>query len=204
MFAQECAAFVPWVAERFDQLIEIASEALALSRSLKTDRYTYLLMVCEVIALRHRKPHAELVAQCREALELAQRTSLTFAGPMIYAAWAQVEPDAGRQAELIGEGEALLQKTGLAHNHTFFYRLAIDWALEHGHWSEAERFADALAAYFAAREALPYIDLLANRGRVLAALGRNPTDTDALRRLAELQDIARSHGLQTPFPPLND
>jgi hypothetical protein len=204
MFAMECAAFRPWVADRLDQLADIASEALGLSRALKTDRYTYLLMVALANALRHRKPHAELARLCQEALELAQRTSLTFAGPMIYGVQALIEPDPARQADAIREGEALLQKTTLPHNHTFFYRLAIDWALEHGHWSEAERFADALAAYFAARETLPYIDLVADRARALAALGRDPKDAAALERITGLREITRLHGLQIAFPPLND
>jgi class 3 adenylate cyclase len=204
MFAKECAAFGPWVGYQRDELAQFADEALALSRALKTDRYTYLLMACQAIAQRHRRPHAELAALCREALELAQRTSLTFAGPMVYGAWALVEPDPARQLELIRDGEALLQKTTLPHNHMLFNRLAIDWALEGGHWSEAERFAEALAAYFAAREPLPLIDLLTDRARTLAILGRNPDDADALRRLSELRTLARSHGLLIPFPPLND
>ena len=204
MFAKECAAFGPWVGYQRDRLAQTANEALALSRALKTDRYTYLLMACLAIAERHRRPHAELAALCREALELAQRTSLTFAGPMVYGAWALVESDPARQAELIRDGEALLQKTTLPHNHMIFYRLAIDCALERGHWSEAERFAHALAAYFAAREPLPLIDLLVDRARALAALGRDPDDEAALSRLAQLRALARSHGLNMPFPPLND
>jgi hypothetical protein len=204
MFAKECAAFGPWVGYQRDQLAQTANEALALSRALKTDRYTYLLMACLAIAERHRRPHAELAALCREALELAQRTSLTFAGPMVYGAWALVESDPARQAELIRDGEVLLQKTTLPHNHMIFCRLAIDCALERGHWSEAERFAEALASYFAARETLPLIDLLVDRARTLAALGRDPEDQAALSRLAQLRALARSHGLNMPFPPLND
>lgn len=204
MFAKECAAFALWVAERQDQLAEGAKEALALSRALKSDRYSYVLLVCLASALRHRSPYPELAGLCQEALALAERTSLTFAGPMIYGVQALIEPDPKRQAEWIREGETLLQKTALAHNQAYFYRFAIDWALEHGHWSEAERFADNLGRYFAAREPLPYIDLLVDRARALAALGRDPRDKTALTRVAELREIARSHGLQISFPPLND
>lgn len=204
MFAKECAGFSLWVAERGEHLADAASEALAMSRALKADRYSYVLLICLASALRHRRPYAEVASLCKEALELAERTSLTFAGPMIYAVYALIEPDAARQAEFIRQGEELLGKTALAHNQTYFYRFAIDWALEHGHWSEAERFADALDRYFAAREALPYIDLLVARARALSALGRNPSDRAAVARVNALRDTARAHGLQIAFPPLND
>lgn len=204
MFAKECRAFALWVAEREEQLADTAGDALALSRALKTDRYSSVLLICLASMLRHRRPHAELAALCQEALELAQRTSMTFAGPMIYAIQALIEPDADRQVDLIAEGESLLQQTALAHNQAYFYRFAMDWALERGHWAEAERFADSLARYYAARETLPYIDLLVGRARALAALGRDPGDHGALARAGALRDTARAHGLAIPFPPLND
>jgi class 3 adenylate cyclase len=204
MFAKECMAFTLWVAERDEQLEHVTNEALVLSRELKTDRYTSLLLVCLVDALRNRRPRPELAGLCQEALEIAQRSSVIFAGPIIYGIYALVEPEPRRQSELIREGEALLQQVTLVHNHAFFRRVAIEWALEHGHWSEAERFADGLEAYFAARERPPYIDLLVDRARALAALGRNPHDSQAIARTAALREIARSHGLAIPFPPLKD
>jgi hypothetical protein len=123
---------------------------------------------------------------------------------MIYAVQALIEPDPQKQVALIAEGEALLQKTALAHNQAYFHRFAIDWALEHGHWSEAERFADNLSGYYAVRERLPYIDLLTDRARTLAALGRNPDDSQALVRAATLRETARLHGFAIPFPPVAD
>jgi class 3 adenylate cyclase len=204
MFAKECSAFSLWVAERHEQLADTSSEALAMSRALKTDRYTTVLLCCLAIALRHSRPYPELAALCQEALELAHRTSLTFVGPMVYAIQALIEPEPNRQAELIAEGETLLKKTALSHNQAYFYRFAMDWALEHGHWSEAERFADNLARYYAAREPLPYIDLLVHRARALAALGRDPRNQQALARVTALRETARAHGIQIPFPPLND
>jgi class 3 adenylate cyclase len=204
MFAKECSAFALWVAERQEQLATTASEALEMSRALKTDRYSSVLLICLASAERNRRPNAELARLCQEAMMLAERTSLTFVGPMIYAVQALIEPDPQRQAALINDGEALLAKTALAHNQAYFYRFAIDWALEHGHWSEAERFADNLARYFAAREPLPYIDLLVARARALAALGRDPRDAAAMARANNLRDLARAHGIQISFPPFND
>jgi class 3 adenylate cyclase len=204
MFATECTAFALWVTDRHDEVTRAAEEALALSRALKTDRYTYVLLACLVSGSRHRLPPDELVPLCREALQLAERTSLTFAGPMVYGIYALVEPDARRQAELLRQGEALLQQTSLAHNWVSFFRFAMDWALECGRWSEAERFADSLARYFETRESVPYVDLLVQRARTVAAVARNPHDRESLARLGALRDEARAHDLLMIFPPLND
>src|SRR6185503_1991397 len=43
MFAKECMAFGLWVADRHDEVARAAGEALAMSRALKADRYTYVL-----------------------------------------------------------------------------------------------------------------------------------------------------------------
>ncbi len=204
MFAKECTAFGLWIADRHDEVARAASEALAMSRELKADRYSYLLLACLASTSRGRLPTDDLVALCREALELAERTSMTFAGPLVYGVYALVEPDPKRQVELLREGEALMERTSMAHNRVYFLRFAIDWAIERGNWSEARRFADLLAAYFESREKLPYVDLLVARARLAAALGNSPGDEAAMAELVALRDQARAHGLLMPFPPLND
>jgi hypothetical protein len=181
-----------------------ANEALVLSRALKADRYTYVLLACLASVSRHLLPTEELLALCREALELAERTSMTFAGPLVYATYALVEPDPQRQVELLREGEALMARTSMAHNRVYFLRFAIDWAIERGNWGEARRFADLLADYFQTREQLPYVDLLVARARLAAALAENPRDEAAMAGLMALRDKARAHGVLMPFPPLND
>jgi len=204
MFTKECMAFGLWVADRHEEVARAAQEALTLSRALKTDRYTYVLLACLASASRHRLPADELLALCHEALELAERTSMTFAGPLVFGVYALVEPDAKRQVELLRQGEALMERTSMAHNRVYFLRFAIDWAVEHGNWGEARRFADILAGYFETREQLPYVDLLVTRARLGAALGEKPGDEAAMAELMALRDKARAHGLMMPFPPLND
>jgi class 3 adenylate cyclase len=204
MFAHQSTAFGLWVADRHDEVTQAAGHALALARALKADRYTYIVLACIASASRHRLPPEELVALCREALAMGERTSMTFAGPLVYGVYALVEPDPARQRELLRQGEALMEKTSLAHNRVYFLRFALDWAIEHGEWREARRFADILAGYFETREKLPYVDLLVARGRLAATLGDNPNDDAAMAELVALRDMARVRGLLMPFPPLND
>jgi class 3 adenylate cyclase len=204
MFAKESITFGLWVADRHEAVTQAASEALALSRALKADRYTYLLLTCAASAARNRLPTEELLALCREALELAERTSVTFAGPLVYGIYALLEPDPERQVDLLRKGEALMDRTSMAHNKVFFVRFATDWAIERGDWGEALRYAGLLARYFETRERLPYVDLVVARARLAAALGDNPSDTAAMAELVALRDMARAQGLLMPFPPLND
>ena len=204
MFAKECMAFGLWVADRHEEVARAAGEALAMSRALKADRYTYVLLACLASASRHSAPAEAMLALCREALELAERTSMTFAGPLVYGVYALVEPDPARQRELLRQGEALMEKTSMAHNRVYFLRFALDWAIERGNWDEARRYADVLSKYFETRETLPYVDLLVARARLAAALASDPRDKAAMAELTALRDSARSHGLLMPFPPLND
>ena len=99
---------------------------------------------------------------------------MTFAGPLVYGVYALVEPDPKRQVELLRLGEALMEKTSMAHNRVYFLRFAIDWAIERSNWGEALRYADILARYFEVREKLPYVDLLVSRARLAAALADDP------------------------------
>lgn len=204
MFAKECMAFGLWVADRHEEVARAAEEALAMSRALKADRYTYVLLACLASVSRQRLPAEALLALCREALELAERTSMTFAGPLVHGVYALIEPDPARQRELLRQGEALMERTSMAHNRVYFLRFALDWAIEHGDWAEARRYADILAGYFETREKLPYVDLLVARARLAAALAGNPGDQTAMAELITLRNNARAHGLQMPFPPLNE
>ncbi len=119
---------------------------------------------------------------------------MTFAGPLVYGVYALVEPDPKRQVELLREGEALMERTSMAHNRVYFLRFALDWSIERGNWSEARRFAGILADYFETREKLPYVDLLVERARLAAALGDNPGDQAAMAALVALRDRARAKG----------
>lgn len=204
MFAKECTAFGLWVADRNGDVARAANEALALSRALKADRFTYILLACVASASRQRLPTDELLALCREALELAERTSMTFAGPLVYGVYALVEPDPKRQVELLRLGEALMEKTSMAHNRVYFLRSAIDWAIERSNWGEALRYADILESYFDVREKLPYVDLLVSRARLAAALADDPGNDATMAELVALRDGARARGLLMPFPPLNN
>ena len=199
MFALQSRAYLQWAAGHGEAAAS-AERALVLSRALRSDRYTYILLITLAGAAGVRMSSAERMALCREALELAERTSLSFAGPLVYVVTAQCEPNPTLQIECIRRGEELLATSPLAHNQIFFRQFAIDWAIERRDWAEARRFAEQLRAFCAAREPVPYVDLVVGRAVTLAELAAHPGDAVLLERLRVLRDHARRHDLRFPFP----
>ena len=66
-----------------------------------------------------------------------------------------------RLALLTFEGEEILNRGAVSHNHLFFYRFAMRTALDKSEWEEAERYAALLEAF---TEAEPLPDQLAAFG----------------------------------------
>ena len=77
------------------------------------------------------------------------------------------------------------------------YKHAIDVSLREGEWSEAERYAAALEDYVGG-DPWPYVGLLVQRGRSLAAYGRGDRNPDLVRRIDEVREECRSHELWAP------
>lgn len=198
MFALESRAFVQWGAGH-EEAAESAEQALSLSRSLRSDRYTYILLTTLAGSAGGLMSSTERLALCHEALDLAERTSITFAGPLVYAVTAQCELDPVKQAEWIRCGEKLLATSPLAHNQVLFRRLAIDVALAHRRWSDALRYADELRRFTAERESLPFVDLIADRAVALTELAVHPQDAILRQRLEALREDAQAHGLRMSF-----
>ncbi len=67
--------------------------------------------------------------------------------------------------------EQLLHDGSLGHNHFWFYRDAMDAALNDSDWDSVERYAAALENYTSA-EPLPWTTFFITKGRALAKFGR--------------------------------
>ena len=113
---------------------------------------------------------------------------------IVLGAIAVVSDDPKRRKDALTEGEDVLAGGHcIAHNHFWFYREAIDSALADGDWDNAERYAGALEAFTEA-ERLPWADLHIERGRRIAALGRDPGNIQARKDLRALRDLASAAG----------
>ncbi len=129
--------------------------------------------------------NAEAAAFMREALAICREVGTQFSGPKLFSALSRTEADPDERRRPLDEGEDLLRRGAVSHNHFWFYRDAIEAMLEAGDARAASRYAEQLRLYTQA-EPLPWSDLFVARARVLARL-RQGCANDATR--AELTQV---------------
>ena len=95
----------------------------------------------------------------RKAVGLCREHAMSFIGPLALGIAAKLVDDEDERDTFLREGEALLAKPTLGHNHIFFRRYAIEAELAAGRSDEARRHAKALAE-FASPEPLPVTNLV--------------------------------------------
>jgi hypothetical protein len=110
---------------------------------------------------------AEALENVRTALAIVRETGMAFMGPTILGGLMMTTDDEAERRTASAEAEGLLAAGSISHNHVYFRLFAIDACLQTGEHDEAERHADALAA-FCPEEGLSLIVFLAERGRALA------------------------------------
>ena len=170
------------------------SQALSIARNMGNERVIPYFMHDLACARFGQGDRAAAMDLLDEAIEISRRSDIAFIGPRILGAIAVVSDDPQRRKDALAEAEDVLAGGNcIAHNHMWFYRFAIDSALADGAWDEAERYAGALDAFTEA-ERIPWADLHIKRGRLMAALGRDPGNAQARRELSELRELANAVG----------
>ncbi|MBT5861095.1 MAG: AAA family ATPase, partial [Alphaproteobacteria bacterium] len=171
-----------------------AEKALVIIDALGANRFRgpALAHLARIAASRGDLKTAHAIMD--EAWEVAQANNANFVGPWVLGVLAKLSDDQDKIAWALKEAEAILEAGCVGHNYYWFYTDAMDVALRAGNFTECERYADALEAY-TEPEPLPQSDFCIARGRVLAALGRNPSDKDALAQAVEIRATAEAIGM---------
>lgn len=170
------------------------TQALSIARNMGNERFIPYLTHDLACARFGQSDRAAAVELLDEAIEISRRTDIAFIGPRILGAIAMVSDNPQRRRDALAEGEEVLAGGHcIAHNHMWFYRFAIDSALADHDWDEAERYANALDVFTEA-ERIPWADLHIKRGRLMAALGRDPGNAQTRAELTELRELANAVG----------
>ncbi len=186
MFALLATGMTMTMAGRYKEAAEINPQALEQARALNARRYeANILGVSAEVALG-QGDRREALALVREGLAASEETSPRFVGPILYGVLGLIETERSAREAALAAGEALLAKGAGGHNHFWFRRYAIEAALQAEEWYEAEAHADAPARRTAA-EPLPYSDLIVERGRILARMGRGTANDMDVAALAALR-----------------
>ena len=175
----EARGFLLVMAGRYEEARDVLQKGLALAREVRARRFESI--ICYSLSrVCWRNGEADEARRYADlAWCLARDVGPRFAGPIALGAVATVAASAADRRRALAEGERLLAKGCVAHCHIGFYRDAIELALAHGEWSEAERYAGALDD-FMRPEPLRMTSLLAAAGMALAAAGRGAPDRAAL------------------------
>ena len=210
IIARHAVALAGFARGNWDEVEVALEQALMLTRQLGARRFEAetLTFLGEVRSRAGRR--SEAVALAREGLAISRATGMAYMGPILLGFLARFTDDLQERAAALAEGEALLANGSISHNYLWFYREAIEAALEMADYDAVERYAAALAAY-TAPEPLPWADFVVAWGRALAASARgildagDPGRADAAarrgpqRRLAHRAARARG-GARRPAP----
>ena len=140
----------------------------------------------------------------REAYLKAHETEFATFGPLVLGAIAKNTSDADTRRHTLSEGRRLLARGGgIAHNHLWFHRDAIDAYLGMNNWGQALESAAALE-YFTRTEPLAWSDFYVRRARVLARHYRDGASEETANEIHTLIGIAEGSGLNSALPALRE
>ena len=187
---------------QLDEAERQARQSCELARQLGARRFhaeALSLMASSLIA-RGEMRSAHTLAL--EGLELARSTGMNYCGPTLLGVYARVTENAEERKKALSEGAALLASGCVSHTYFEFYSNAIELSLHEHQWSEAERYADALAHY-TRNESVPWADLTIQRGKLLAEIGAGSHSPELFDRLRELRATALAKGFGLPLPGID-
>lgn len=193
VFAQATVTQVLTEAGLFDEARVAYAQALALARMAGSRRYEATVLYFSAEHNMRRGDRAQARDDLDLAFELARQTGLGFIGAALQGRLARVAATPEQRRQHLAEGEALLKTTGLAHSHLWFYRDAIEASLAARETGAALDYAGKLETQFRS-EPLPWIELMVERARAIAAAMESGVDVAAKERLARVRASAIAAG----------
>ncbi|UWU69475.1 hypothetical protein [Bradyrhizobium sp. NC92] len=137
------------------------------------------------------------------ALAISREVGVNFVGPWILGHLAVTTENPNERQAALTEGEEILRKGAVSHNHLWFFRYAMDAALDSEDWDGAERYSVALEDYTRS-EPLPWANFFIRYGRAVGAYGRCQPEQDTTSKLADLVAEARRLGIGPALQTLRD
>ncbi|MBE9554240.1 MAG: tetratricopeptide repeat protein [Proteobacteria bacterium] len=198
-----CAASVLLDLGRQDEAIQQLDRSLDIIRRLGARRFEAQNMCFRSRALMTNGQHAQALPLLRQALSIAKETGTGFVAPFALGCLARASDNVDERKAAIEGAESMLAAGAVGHNYFWFYREAMQGALERGEWKDARRFADALEDY-ASAEPLPWSDFFIARVRALAAAGEGRRDEALTAELARLRDIAVTVGFKVALEGIDN
>ena len=185
----------------FEQMESYLGRTVRLSRQLGARRFEAQALEMQARILLDTGRRAEAAAMLRESLAICREAGIQFCGPKVCSALSRGVDDPAERTALLAEGEDMLRRGSVGHNHLWFYRDAIEASLAAGDSTQALKYVVALEDYTRA-EPLPWADLFAKRGRLLIQSARGHIDDGMREQLIRIQTELSDSGLRAFLRPI--
>src|SRR5262249_3251008 len=117
LLGETAGAFACYELADYEAMKAYLLRVMRLARQLGARRFEAQGLEMEARLLLDTGRRAEAEPLLREALAICRDAGMQFCGPKVISALSRTVEDAGERASLLAEGEALLSRGSLAHNH---------------------------------------------------------------------------------------
>ena len=187
---------------QFDKADNVLERALGLAQSMRSNNFAANSLKYLADSSLAQGNTAKSQAYASQGLELVRKVGMTFIGPAILASMAASTDNETIARELLKEAETILDSGCVAHNHIWFARTSIGYALNCRAWDLVDRYSARLETY-TRNEPLPWSDFIIAEGRALSCWQRGQRNETLTTKLQHLLGTAVDRGLLLDVALLN-
>ena len=201
LLGENMGVFATYELGDFESMEGHLARTMLLARQLGARRFEANALEMRARILLDTGRRKDAADMLQEALAICREVGTQFCGPKAASALARTVEDAKSRAAVLSEGQDMLSRGTVGHNHLWFYRDAIEAALSAGDGAGALIYVSALEDYTRA-EPLPWSDLFAKRGRLLARALQG-IDEDIRAELTGIRSSLERAGFKPFLPAVN-
>jgi hypothetical protein len=201
MLGETMCAFACYELGEYDAMTGYLDRTMRLAHQLGARRFEAQCVEMQARRLLDTGRRTEAVAMLRDAVAICRDAGMQFSGPKALSGLSRAVEDHAECTRLLVEGEELLHRGAVGHNHLWFYRDAIEAMLGVGDAVGALRYVAGLENYTLA-EPLPWSKLFVARGRALVGVLQGRADEAVQRDLARVRAALLAAELKAFLPPV--
>jgi len=202
LLGETAGVFACYELADYEAMKAYLARVMRLARQLGARRFEAQAFEMEARLLLDAGRRADAEPLLREALAICRDAGTQFCGPKVISALSRAVESASERATLLAEGEAMLGRGSVGHNHLWFYRDAIEALLLARDAEGALVYVGRLEDYTRG-EPLSWADLFAARGRALCTWLRKGAGEPVRDELARVRSGLAMAGM-TAFLPAID
>jgi class 3 adenylate cyclase/tetratricopeptide (TPR) repeat protein len=193
--SHSCLSVIQFDRGQLEDVIDHVDRAQQLAISLGARRFEPLNLTFKAKVSRLRGERAAAAKLIDIALTISREVGMAYNGPRVLSELALISQDSSTRWKALEEGEAILRTGCIGSNHLWFYRDAIQVALEERDFEAIGHYVNGLQAYTGSEE-LPWARFLCEWGRLLNDAAGGSRDPSVGRRLEKLCDQAEAAGMR--------